>query len=99
MGYELGTFLHYLRDLYQYILYGVDPRWRSIVHDDTVGLSDARGEVLDRCIEVGLRQYRLSIVKLIDPIKNSKVYLRGCSQHSQRHLSVRMNLDIIVSQM
>ena len=79
MGYELRTFLHYPRDLYQCALHGVGLRQRSIVHDDTVSLSDARGKILDRCVEVGLRQDHLSIVMLIDPIQDSKVYLRGRS--------------------
>ena len=63
-----------------------------------VSLSDARAEILDRCVEVGLRQYRLSMVRSIDPIRDSKVYLKGYSQHRQGQLSVRVDLNVIVSQ-
>ena len=69
MGYELRTFLHYLGDLYQYVLYGVDLRWRPIVQNKLVSLSNTRGKILDRCVETGLGQDRLCIVGLIDPIK------------------------------
>ena len=98
MGYELGTFLHYLGDLYQYVLHGIDLRWRAVVQNELVSLPNAKGKILDRCVEVGLHQYCLSIVRLIDPIRDSKVYLRGYSHHSQSHLSVQVDLNVIVSQ-
>ena len=94
MGYELGTFLHYLGDLYQYVLHGIDLRWRAVVQNELVSLPNARGKILDRCVEVGLRQDRLCIVGLIDLIKDSNLYLRGCSQYSQRQLSVWMDLNV-----
>ena len=59
LGYELCTFLHYLGDLYQNVLHGIDLQWRLVFQEKLIGLFDSQEEIMDRCIEFRLRQDQL----------------------------------------
>ena len=98
LGYENRTFPNYLRDLYQYVLCGVDSRRRVVFQDKFVGLSDSKEERGNGFVEVRLRQDQLFGIASTATFGMRYAHLGGFAQRTQRHLSVWVYLWMAIRQ-
>ena len=95
---ELGTPFHDPGNFHQYIFRCINLRWFLVVQNERVSSFDSDEQFCNGCIQIRLCQNQLSRITLIDAIEKMDTYKGGRSQRGQRHLSVWVNLCMIINQ-